>query len=68
MGSDREIRDYLYYTPEFTVYSDNNPLTYVLSTAKLNATGHCWVSKLADFNFNICYRPDKENGDADYLS
>ena len=50
------------------VYSDNNPLTYVLSTAKLNATGHCWVSELADFNFKIRYRPGKENGDADYLS
>ena len=58
MGGDREI----------PVYSDNNPLTYVLSTAKLNATGHRWVSELADFNFKILYRPGKENGDADYLS
>ena len=48
-----KFRDYLYYTPEFTVYSDNNPLTYVLSTDKLNATGHRWVSELADFNFKI---------------
>ena len=24
----------------FTVYTDNNPLTYVLTTAKLSATGH----------------------------
>ena len=36
-----KFHDYLYYVLEFTVYSDNNPLTYVLSTAKLNATGHC---------------------------
>ena len=63
-----KFRDYLYYAPGFTVYSDNNPLTYVLSTAKLNATGHRWVSELADFNFKIHYRPGKENGDADYLS
>ena len=63
-----KFRDYLYYATEFMVYSDNNPLTYVLCTAKLNATGHCWVSKLADFNFKIRYRPGKENGDADYLS
>ena len=34
------FRDYLYYAPEFTVYTDNNPLTYVLTTAKLNATGY----------------------------
>ncbi len=29
------FRDYLYHAPQFTVYTDNNPLTYVLSTAKL---------------------------------
>ena len=34
-----KFRDYLYHAPEFTVYSDNNTLTYVLSTAKFNATG-----------------------------
>ena len=50
------------------MYSDINPLTYVLSTAKLNATGLHWVSELADFNFKIRYRPRKENGDAKYLS
>ena len=43
-------------------------LQIVLSTAKLNATGHRWVSELADFNFKIRYHPGKENGDADYLS
>lgn len=58
----------MYYAPFFTVYSDNNPLTYVLSTAKLNATGSRWVAELADFNFTIKYRPGKENIDADTLS
>ncbi|KAL1278521.1 hypothetical protein QQF64_025194 [Cirrhinus molitorella] len=62
------FRDYLYYAPFFTVYSDNNPLTYILSTAKLNATGSRWVAELADFNFAIKYRPGKENTDADFLS
>ena len=33
-----QFRDYLYYAPEFTVYTDNNPLTYILTSAKLNAT------------------------------
>ena len=41
--------DYLYYCPEFTVYTDNNPLTYVISSAKLNATSHRWVAELANF-------------------
>ncbi|XP_039866235.1 uncharacterized protein LOC120720578 [Simochromis diagramma] len=62
------FREYLYYAPSFTVYTDNNPLTYVLTTAKLNATTHRWVAELADFNFSIKYRPGRANGDADGLS
>ena len=63
-----QFRDYLFYAPSFTVYTDNNPLTYVLSPAKLNSTGHRWVSELADFNFEITYRPGKVNKDADTLA
>ena len=61
--------DYLRYCPKkFMVYTDNNPLTYVLTTAKLNATGLRWVADLAEFDFSIKYRPGKENVDADCLS
>ena len=60
--------DYLRYGPPFVVYTDNNPLTYILTTAKLNAVGMRWVNDLADFQFSIKYRPGKENVDADYLS
>ena len=60
--------DYLRYGPPFVVYTDNNPLTYVLTTAKLNAVGQRWVNELADFNFEIRYKPGKENVDADFLS
>ena len=63
-----KFRDYLYYSPSFVVYTDNNLLTYVLTSAKLNATGHRWVAELADFNFTIKYRPGKTNTDADVLS
>lgn len=63
-----KFRDYLYYSTFFTVYTDNNPLTYILSSAKLSAVGHRWVAELADFNFNIKYRPGKSNIDADVLS
>ena len=55
-------------TLPISVYTDNNPLTYVLTTAKLNATGHRWVVELADFTFNIKYRPGHAKGDADALS
>ena len=63
-----KFRDYLFYAAGFTVYTDNNPLTYVLSTARLNAAGHRWVAELADYNFTIKYRPGRNNADADTLS
>ena len=62
------FRDYLYYSKNFTVFTDNNSLTYVLSSAKLNATGLRWVGELADFNFSIKYRPGKCHIDADSFS
>lgn len=62
-----KCRDYL-ISSSCTVYTDNNPLTYVLSTAKLNATGCRWVAELADFHITIKYRPGRENTDADTLS
>ena len=62
------FKDHLYHAPDFIVYTDNNPLTDVLTTAKLNATGHRWVSEIADFSFAIKYRPGHSNKDADALS
>ncbi|KAK6178710.1 hypothetical protein SNE40_011231 [Patella caerulea] len=62
------FRDYLYYAPGFEVYSDNNPVTYVLSSAKLDATRMRWVSELADFKFKIFYKPGRQSGAADGLS
>ncbi|MEW8544530.1 MAG: DDE-type integrase/transposase/recombinase, partial [Candidatus Thiodiazotropha sp.] len=50
------------------VYTDNNPLTYVTTTAKLDAVRHRWVAELADFNFKLHYKPGKLNSDADTLS
>jgi hypothetical protein len=49
------------------VYTDNNPLKY-LSSAKLGAYEQKWASQLADFNFEIKYRPGKHNANADALS
>lgn len=54
------FRDYLYYAPSSVVYTDKNPLTYVLTTAKLNAVTHRWIAELADFQFTIKYRPGKQ--------
>ena len=35
------------------MYMDNNLLTYILTTAKLDATGQRWVASLANYNFKI---------------
>ena len=61
------FHEYL-YGGEFEVYTDNNPLTYVLTTAKLDVTGQRWIANLANYNFKIHYQSRKSNIDADALS
>ena len=63
-----QFQDYLYHAPSCRVYTDNNSLTYVLTSTKLNATGLRLIGKLADFNFDIRYRPRKSHVDADSFS
>ncbi|KAK3085220.1 hypothetical protein FSP39_000156 [Pinctada imbricata] len=62
-----KFKDYLYGN-QFTVYTDNNPLTYVLTSAQLDATGHRWIAALAAYNFDLKYRPGRNNADADAMS
>ena len=59
---------YLYGGNTFDVYTDNNPLTFLLSTAKLDVCSQRWVARLANYNFNIHYRSGISNTDADALS
>ena len=62
-----KFSDYL-ATNHFTVLTDNNPLTYILSSAKLDATGQRWASALGEFKFDIFYRAGAKNTDADAMS
>ena len=62
-----KFHDYL-YGQDFVVMTDNNPLTYILTSARLDATGHRWLASLASYNFTVKYRPGKTNTDADILS
>lgn len=43
-----KFHDYLYIA-KFVVRIDNKPLTYVLTSARLNITGHCWLAVLATY-------------------
>ena len=62
------FKDYMYHSKDTTVMTDNNPLTYVLTSAKLDATGHRWLASLANYDFTIRYKPGNTNQDADALS
>ena len=62
-----KFHEYLYGS-QFKVYTDNNPLTYVLTTAKVDATGHRWVAALSNYTFSTLYKPGKGHKDADALS
>ena len=50
------------------MYTNNNLLTYILTTAKLDAASHHWVASLANYNFRLHYQAGKANIDADALS
>ena len=41
---------------------------YILTTAKLDATGQRWMASLANYDFKVKYRSGKQNIDADSLS
>ena len=63
-----KFRDYLGYANHFWVFTDNNPLTYLMDCKKLNAYGERWISELSEFNFTTKYRPGVINRDPDCLS
>ena len=57
-----------FYGGKFDVYTDNNPLTYILTSTKLDACGQRWVASLASYDFGLFYKMGKTNVDADALS
>ena len=62
-----QFREYLQYQP-FLVRTDNNPLTYVMTTPNLDAVRHRWVAAMAGYNFEIEYVRGMDNKVADALS
>ena len=53
---------------KFVVRTDNNLLTYIFSSANLDAAGQCWVACLASYNFSLEYQKGKDNTVANFLS
>ena len=62
-----QFREYLQYRP-FTMLTDNNPLTYILTTTNLDALGHRWVTAMASYNLAIKYLKGSKNKGANALS
>ena len=61
------FKEYLPYQP-LLLKTDNNPLTYIMTTPNLDATGHRWVGALARFNFKLEYQKGCNNTIVDALS
>ena len=61
------FKEYLPYQP-FLVRTDSNPLTYIMTTPNLDATGHQWVQALVRFNFQLEYQKGWDNTVEDMLS
>jgi hypothetical protein len=62
-----KFKDYLLGS-KFEFITDNNPLSYLQTSAKLGAVEQRWQAQLAQFNFTITYRSGKLNRAADALS
>ena len=62
-----QFREYLQYQP-FTIHTDNNLLTYILTTPNLDALGHHSVAALASYNMKLEYLKGSDNKVADALS
>ncbi len=63
-----KFQEYLYRGCPFEVQTNNNLLMYLLTTVKLDATGHCWVGHLVNYNFSLKYIKGNTNVVADALS
>ena len=62
-----QFQEYLLWKP-FIVKTDNNPLTYIMTTPNLDATQHQWIESLAQLTFSIKYQKGCDNVAADALS
>lgn len=56
------------YGRKFTIYTDHKPLVHIMENASTKMKLARWRAELAEFVFEIKYRPGKDNAEADCLS
>lgn len=61
-----KFKEYLIYS-KFSVITDHNPLCY-LETANLGAVEQWWMSRLSEFDFEVYYKPGRQNTNTHVLS
>lgn len=63
----QKFRDYLHHS-FVDVYTDSNPVVYILQKLEIDAVSQRWCAELAKYDFKIHYRSGKTNTVADSLS
>jgi len=65
----QDWRPYLTGTEKpIQIYTDHRNLRNFVTTKQLNQWQVCWAEQLADYEFQIHYKKENENGEADTLS
>ena len=63
-----KFKEYLYNGNKCFVFTDNNPLKFLLDKSKIDATSQRWCSELANYNLTVQYKSGVSNVAADALS
>ena len=63
----KHFNEYFPWKP-FIIWTDNNPLTYIMTMLNLDTMRHHWVESLAQYTFDIKYQKGHDNTVADVLS
>nr|XP_033515567.1 uncharacterized protein LOC117280018 [Nicotiana tomentosiformis] len=56
------------YGEQCDIYTNHKSLQYIFKQKKLNLRQRRWLELLKDYDYNICYHPDKANVVVDALS
>ncbi len=59
----------LYLTSNrFTLYTDNQELKYAFNMRDIHGRIARWITQLAEYEFEVCYRAERNNACPDFLS